>query len=171
MAEVEYENQLRAGSQPAPHPRRASCDVDALLLLRRNTPGMVWSERMPRIRRLRNVRRLVRWIRSAFSPSDNHADYSAWPTTEAQIYSTQSGCVNQYPGTEILYTYHAGGDRFSGAFRISFAELAAANEYASVRRPGSKIVVRYSPAAPGRSVMLERDQSNQNPVVAAMQGG
>lgn len=132
---------------------------------------MVWSKSMPRIRRLRNVRRLVRWIRSAFSPSDNDADYSAWPTTEAQIYSTQSGYLNQYPGTEILYTYRAAGDRFSGACRIPFAELAAANQYATARPPGSKIVVRYNPAVPRRSLMLEKDQPNPNPVVAAMQRG
>lgn len=98
-------------------------------------------------------------------------DYSAWPTTEAEVYlnnSTSASALN-YPTAEIWYTYRATGQRWSGLCRVHFRDRASAGFYAGLHPPGSKVTVRYNPAGPNDSVMLEKDQPNPHPVAEAIQ--
>lgn len=123
------------------------------------------------MRRLRNVRRVVRWIRGAVAELLPGTDYSAWPTTEAEVYLNNSTSASpfNYPAAEIWYTYHATGQRWSGLCRVHFSDRASAGYYAGLHPPGSKVAVRYNSATPKDSVMLEKDQLNPYPVAVAMQ--
>jgi hypothetical protein len=123
------------------------------------------------MRRLRNVRKVVRWFRGAVAQLREGADYSAWPTTEAEVYlnNRKSASAVNYPAAEIWYTYHAIGQRRSGLCRVHFRDRASAGFYASLHPPGSKVTVRYNPAVPNDSVMLEKDQPNPYSVAVAMQ--
>jgi hypothetical protein len=56
---------------------------------------------MARTHRLRNVRRLARWISSAVSRLRNGPDYSSWQTTGAEVYSSKSGYFHEQIGAEI----------------------------------------------------------------------
>jgi hypothetical protein len=123
------------------------------------------------MRRLRNVRRVVHWVRGALAQLRDGTDYSVWPTTEAEVFlsnSTSASAFN-YPAAEIRYTYGAVGERRSGLCRVHFRDRASAGFYAGLHSPGSKVTVRYNPAVPDDSVMLEKDQPNPHPVAVAMQ--
>jgi Protein of unknown function (DUF3592) len=123
------------------------------------------------MRRLRNVRRVVRWVRGAVAQLRDGTHYSAWPTTEAEVYlsnSTSASAFN-YPAAEIRYTYRVIGERRSGLCRIHFRDRASAGFYATVHPPGSKVTVRYNTVVPGESVMLEKDQPDPHPIAVAMQ--
>src|SRR5215813_3144918 len=124
---------------------------------------------MPRTRRLRNVRRLMRWINSAVERLHHASEYSAWRRTEGEIHSVKSGYLQQQPGTEVGYSYYASGDNWSGSSWISFNDLSLARLYADLRPPGAKVIIRYNPAIPNRSVMLEADQTKPYPVAVEMQ--
>jgi uncharacterized protein DUF3592 len=123
------------------------------------------------MRRLRNVRRVVRWIRGAVAQLRERTDYSVWPTTEAEVYLNDSTFASpfNYPAAEIWYTYRAIGQRWSGLCRVYFHDRFSAGFYAGLHPPGSKVAVRYNPAVPKDSVMLEKDQLNPYPVAVAMQ--
>lgn len=120
------------------------------------------------MRRLRNVRRVARWIQSAMGVEPQP---SSWRITEAQVLSTKSGSVQNQPGTEICYTYNAGCKLRSGLCWIPFPDEATAQAYGASRPPGSKVLIRYHPLAPAESTMLERDQPNYNPLAVRMQDG
>jgi hypothetical protein len=123
------------------------------------------------MRRLRNVRRVVRWVRGAVGQLRESTDYSAWPTTEAEVYLNNSTSASpfNYPAAEIWYSYRAIGQRWSGLCRVHFRDRASAGFYAALHPPGSKVAVRYDPAVPKDSVMLEKDQPNPHPAAVAMQ--
>ena len=123
------------------------------------------------MRRLRNVRRVVRWVRGAIAQLRDGTSYSAWPTTEAEVYLSNSTSASpfNYPAAEIWYTYRAIGERWSGVCRVDFRDSASAGFYAGLHPPGSKVAVRYNTAVPNKSVMLEKDQPTPYPVAVAMQ--
>jgi hypothetical protein len=123
------------------------------------------------MRRLRNVRRVVRWIRGAVAQLREGTDYSGWPTAEAEVYLNNSIPASpfDYPSAEIWYTYRAIGERWSGLCRVYFRERASTDFYAGLHPPGSKVTIRYNPSVPKDSVLLEKDQPNPYPVAVAMQ--
>jgi hypothetical protein len=123
------------------------------------------------MRRLRNVRRVVRWVRGAVAQLRKGTDHSAWPITEGEVYLNDNTSASpfNYPAAEIWYTYRAIDQRRSGLCRVHFRDRASVGFYASLHPPGSKVTVRYNPAVPNDSVMLEKDQPNPYSVAVAMQ--
>jgi hypothetical protein len=55
------------------------------------------------MRRLRNVRRVVRWVRGAVAQLRKGTDHSAWPITEGEVYLNDSTSASpfNYPAAEI----------------------------------------------------------------------
>jgi hypothetical protein len=96
-------------------------------------------------------------------------DSSDWQTTEADVYSANVGYLYGTLGVEIWYSYHAEGDAWSGTCWIPFADEPSARYYAGSRRPGSKARIRYCPGDARKSVMLEKDQADANPLAVQMQ--
>jgi hypothetical protein len=123
------------------------------------------------MRRLRNVRRVVRWVRGAVAQLRKGTDHSAWPITEGEVYLNDSTSASpfNYPAAEIWYTYRAIDQCWSGLCRVHFFDRVSAGYYAELHPRGSKVAVRYNPAVPKDSVMLEKDQLNPYPVAVAMQ--
>ena len=128
---------------------------------------------MARVHRLRNLRRLARWGQGllALLRQDPPVapDSSDWQTTEADVYSTNVGYLYGTLGAEIWYSYHAEGDAWSGTCWIPFADEPSARYYAASRPPGSKVRIRYCPGDARKSVMLEKDQPDANPLAVQMQ--
>lgn len=124
---------------------------------------------MPRTHRLRNVRRLIRWIEGGIARLVDGVDYSHWRTAEAEVYSSDSRLHGFDVGTEIWYTYHVLEESWSGSCWVRFFDGASSRYYATRHPAGSKVVIRYNPAVPSQSVMLEQDQPDAYPVAVAMQ--
>lgn len=91
--------------------------------------------------------------------------------TEGEVYLNDSTSASpfNYPAAEIWYTYRAIDQRWSGLCRVHFFDRVSAGYYAELHPRGSKVAVRYNPAVPKDSVMLEKDQLNPYPVAVAMQ--
>lgn len=123
------------------------------------------------MRLLRNVRKVLRWVRGAVAQLLPRTDYSTWPIADAEVYlhDSISAAPFDYPTAEIWYTYHAIGQRWSGLCRVRFRDNASASYYAGLHPIGSKVAIRYNPTIPKNSIMLERDQLNPYPVAVAMQ--
>ena len=139
---------------------------------------------MARTHRLRNIRRLVRWVRSLWTDidgeQDGDQDYSEWPTTQAEVFScvvreqsdlllNERGHRETRVGADISYSYKVNGESWSGSTWITFADESSARYYAHARPGGSSILIRYCPDKPDDSVMLERDQPDADPVAVEMQ--
>jgi hypothetical protein len=91
------------------------------------------------MRRLRNVRRVVRWVRGAVAQLRKGTDHSAWPITEGEVYLNDSTSASpfNYPAAESWYTYRAIDQHWSGLCRVHFFDRVSAGYYAELhpRRP------------------------------------
>ena len=72
-------------------------------------------------------------------------------------------------GVELVYWYDVNGEEWSGQCWIPFADEESATVYAASRPPLSRIQIRYCPDDCGRSVMLEKDQLDANPLAVRVQ--
>ena len=115
------------------------------------------------------ARVFVRRLRNLLAGFRRGQDYSTWRLTPAEIYSTTSGFLNRQYCVEIWYTYRALDEPWSGSCVISFPDQPSADAYSGMRPSGSKIMVRYNPAVPSESMMLEKDQPDANPEAVVMQ--
>jgi hypothetical protein len=72
-------------------------------------------------------------------------------------------------GVEFVYWYNVNGEEWSGRCWIPFADEESATAYVASRPPLSRIQIRYCPDDRGRSVMLEKDQPDANPLAVSVQ--
>lgn len=91
-------------------------------------------------------------------------DSSHWLAAEAYIFGVSVEFKDRGIGVELAYGYHADGEEWSGRCWIPFADEESAQVYAASRPGLSRIQIRYCPGDCGRSVMLEKDQANANPL-------
>ncbi len=111
---------------------------------------------------LERVSRLWRTLRNKLGPGSEvfsgEPDSSAWPMTQASVYSVNPLYRARNRGLELWYEYHAEGNHWSGSLWMPFADEDAVEAYAAAHPPGSPILIRYCPGDAGRSVMFEADQ-------------
>ncbi len=84
----------------------------------------------------------------------------SWPVAQGRVHSAdwhqpRTG-TNRYFLADISYYYFVDGHFYSGYQRRSFSKAEAAADWARAML-GASIGVRYSPQAPGKSLLLEGD--------------
>ena len=72
--------------------------------------------------------------------------------------ATVESTRNPYWSVELLYSYHAEEEYWSGRTSRPFFAEPDADEYARAHPRGSAVVVRYRPGKASKSVVLKRDQ-------------
>ena len=63
-----------------------------------------------------------------------------------------------YPMSGVAYTYNVDGHFYSGVDNRPFFAKSSAEDYASRITAAGRVVLRYDPAEPGRSIVWESDQ-------------
>ncbi len=92
---------------------------------------------------------VVRWIKERRS--------SDWPVTRGTVYtSTSSGLTAQ-----VVYTYIANGQRYTGEHTRSFWFTDSARTYAELFAPSTTVTIRYRAGQAEISIMRSKDQGKR----------
>lgn len=91
------------------------------------------------------------------------ADSSAWPETEASIYSSEAKSRGREQfGVEVWYEFHAEGDHWSGSDWIQCDDYASAESVAGAHPAGNKIRILYCPGNPSQSILVDSGEKDDD---------